>query len=250
MSRTRLDHWMVEQGLAESRSQARQWILAGRVRVNGQVQSKAGWPTPAASRIEVAGAARFVGRGGEKIEAALDAFALDVRGRVCLDVGASTGGFSDCLLQRGARRVYALDVGRGQLHWKLRQDPRVVVMEGVNARHVQPSDLPERMELAVVDVSFISLTKILPALMPLLRDDARLVALVKPQFEAGRDQVCRGGVVRDAAVHQAVLDRIRAFGGTIEGLDWIGTRPSPIQGLQSGNIEFLMAWRYARQNGP
>ena len=192
--------------------------------------------------MEVEAPARYVGRGGEKLEAALRHFAVDVAGRVCLDVGASTGGFTDCLLQHGASRVYALDVGRGQLHWKLRKDVRVVVIEGVNARYLRAGDLPETPTMATVDVSFISLEKVLPAVTAILAPDADLITLIKPQFEAGRHEVRRGGVVRDSAVREAVVARVRAFGEETLGLEWRGVYESPIRG-PAGNVEFLAYWR-------
>ena len=185
---------------------------------------------------------RYVSRGGEKLEGALARFDIRVEGRVALDVGASTGGFTDCLLQHGAVRVYAVDVGRGQLHWKLRNDPRVMVMEQCNARYLRPQDLPESPSLAVVDVSFISLTKILGPLCAVLAPGADLVTLIKPQFEAGREQVGEGGVVRDPAVHRQVVERIRDFGTRELPLQWVDVCHSPIQG-PAGNIEFLAWWK-------
>jgi 23S rRNA (cytidine1920-2'-O)/16S rRNA (cytidine1409-2'-O)-methyltransferase len=242
----RLDVLLAERGLAETRAQARHLILAGRVRVDGQVLCKGGVPVGADCRLEVEAAARFVGRGGEKLEAALAAFGLDPRGCVCLDIGASTGGFTDCLLQHGAARVYAVDVGKGQLHWKLRQDARVIVMDETNARHLRPGSLPEEADWAVADVSFISLTKIMSSVVSLLkRETGVLVTLIKPQFEAGRAQVGRGGVVRDEAVHREVVERIGAFAASTLGLRPLGTIPSPIRGGRAGNIEFLAAWRVA-----
>ncbi len=247
MARQRLDTLLADRGLADSRAQARLMILAGRVRVNGQVHSKAGATVTDDSRLDIEAGPRFVGRGGEKLDAALTAFALDPRALVCLDIGASTGGFTDCLLQHGAARVVAVDVGKGQLHWKLRQDSRVVVMDETNARYLRPENFPEQADMAVVDVSFISLTKIMPAIVSLLKSGAVIITLVKPQFEAGRAQVQRGGVVRDAAVHREVVERIRAFGVDTLGLEHIGTLPSPIRGGRAGNIEFLIGWRLARQ---
>jgi 23S rRNA (cytidine1920-2'-O)/16S rRNA (cytidine1409-2'-O)-methyltransferase len=242
VKRIRLDQLLLERGLAESREKAQRLIRAGVVRVAGQVAAKPGQTVPPESAIEVTAAERFVSRGGEKLEAAFQHFGLDVRGRVCLDVGASTGGFTDCLLQHGAARVYALDVGRGQLHWKLRQDPRVVVLDERNARHLQPSDLPERPAFATVDVAFISLTKVLPAVAAVLVPGAELVTLIKPQFEAGRDEVGRGGVVRDPAVRAAVVETVRVFGMQRLGLEWRGVCESPVRG-PAGNVEFLAAWR-------
>lgn len=192
--------------------------------------------------LSVRAGPRFVSRGGEKLDAAFAVFALNVEGLVCLDVGASTGGFSDCLLQRGAARVYAVDVGKGQLHWKLRNDPRVAVLENVNARYLTGREFDARPQFATVDVAFISLTKILPAVSVVVAGGAEMVTLVKPQFEAGRRAVARGGVVRDPRVRGEVLDRIRDFGVSELGLQWLGACPSPLRG-PAGNIEFLAHWR-------
>jgi 23S rRNA (cytidine1920-2'-O)/16S rRNA (cytidine1409-2'-O)-methyltransferase len=236
-SKQRLDVLLVERGLAVSREQAQRLIQAGEVRVDGQPATKPGHCFPVAARLDLRAAPRFVSRGGEKLDVALDAFALDVQGRVCLDVG----GFTDCLLQRGAARVYAVDVGRGQLHWKLRNDPRVVAVEGVNARHLAEGDLPGKARFAAVDVSFISLTKVLPAVIRLLERPAGLVCLIKPQFEAGRKQVGRGGVVRSAEVRAEVVEKIRRFGTEQLGLTWAGVCESPLLG-PAGNVEFLACW--------
>ncbi len=233
---------MVARGLAESREKARRLILAGEVRIGGVPASKAAQPVADGALIEVEAPPRFVSRGGEKLDAAFEAFPISVRGLVCLDIGASTGGFTDCMLQRGAARVYAIDVGRGQLHWKLRTDPRVVVLEGVNARHLQALRVPEPAGFAAVDVSFISLTKILPAARELLSPGSDLVTLIKPQFEAGRADVGRGGVVRDEAVRNRVVETVRTFGVAELGLEWRGVRPSPLRG-PAGNVEFLACWR-------
>ncbi len=240
--RCRLDLELTRRGLVESRAIAQRLILAGRVRVDGQIERRAARPVEPRTAIELIEPARFVSRGGEKLEAAFAAFPLDARGRVALDIGASTGGFTDCLLRHGARRVYAVDVGRGQLHWSLRQDPRVVVMEGVNARYLTPADLPEQAGCAAVDVSFISLRLILPVLPPLLEAGAWVVTLIKPQFEAGRREVGRGGVVRDDHVRARVVDEIRIFGVDSLGLEWVGVVTSPLRG-PAGNVEFLAAWR-------
>ena len=183
--------------------------------------------------------------GGEKLEEAFLRFELDVQGRVCMDVGASTGGFTDCLLQHGAARVYAIDVGRGQIHSTLRSDPRVVVMDGVNARYLVPGDLPAVPEFATIDASFISLTKILPAVTQILANGGRIVSLIKPQFEAGREQVGKGGVVRSEAVRDEVVERVRRFGTDELGLKWLGVCPSPIKG-PAGNVEFLACWEKVR----
>jgi 23S rRNA (cytidine1920-2'-O)/16S rRNA (cytidine1409-2'-O)-methyltransferase len=241
-ARRRLDVELTARGLAPSRARAQALILAGRVRVDGRVESKAGAAVAAAAVIEVAEPEHpFVSRGALKLAAALDAFAIAVENLDCLDVGASTGGFTDLLLARGARRVIALDVGHNQLDWRLRSDSRVVVMEGVNARHLGAGDLPFPVGLAVVDVSFISLRLVVPALLPHLAPGARLVCLVKPQFEAGRDQVGRGGIVRDEAVRRAAVDdTVTALAAL--GLELIGLVPSPIRG-QKGNLEELADFR-------
>ena len=238
----RLDILVSERGLAESREKAQRLILAGQVTVDGQVAAKAGHRYDPGVVLAVKEPARFVGRGGEKLDAAMEHFRLDVRDTVCLDVGASTGGFTDCLLQRGAAAVYAVDVGKGQLHWNLRNDPRVRVMEAVNARYMEPGDLAETPGFACVDVSFISLTRILPAVDAVLAEAADVVTLIKPQFEAGRDRVEKGGVVRDPEVRQAVIAKIRAFGTGTLGWAWRGAHESPLRG-PAGNVEFLACWR-------
>jgi 23S rRNA (cytidine1920-2'-O)/16S rRNA (cytidine1409-2'-O)-methyltransferase len=237
----RLDNLVVARGLAESREQAQRLILAGLVRVGGHPATKAGHKFPSDAAIEVEARPRFVSRGGEKLEGAFAAFGLDVAGKDCLDVGASTGGFTDCLLQHGAARVVALDVGHDQLHWRIRQDPRVTVIEGFNARYLQPKDLPWQPQFAVVDVAFISLHLILPPMAAVLPAGAELVSLIKPQFEAGREQA-PGGVVRDPSVREAVVAKIRAFGEAQAGLEWLAVTPSPILGPE-GNVEFLAHWR-------
>jgi 23S rRNA (cytidine1920-2'-O)/16S rRNA (cytidine1409-2'-O)-methyltransferase len=232
--RLRLDQLLVERGLAETRAKAQALILAGEVSVNGQRAGKPGHAIAIDARIELAAKLPYVSRGGLKLAAALDAFALNVEGRVCLDAGASTGGFTDCLLQRGALRVYAFDVGAGQLDWKLRNDPRVVLREGVNVRYLTPADVPEPVDLAVCDVSFISATMILPALAPLA---AQMVVLVKPQFEVGRGQVGKGGIVRDPALHAQACLRVEAAAHTLGFTTQL--IESPILGAE-GNREFLM----------
>lgn len=242
MSRIRLDLLLVQRGLCESRERAQRLIRAGKVRVGDQPATKPGHTFPEDVAVTVAEPERFVGRGGEKLEAALLAFPVDPTGRIALDVGASTGGFTDCLLQRGAEQVYAVDVGRGQLHWALRNDPRVVVREGVNARYLEPDQFPQAPSLAVVDVSFISLTLILPSVTPLLTSGADLITLIKPQFEAGRAQVKKGGVVRDPEVRQAVVDRIRTYGTSTLPLRWMDVVESPVRG-PAGNVEFLAWWK-------
>ena len=242
MSRMRLDQMLVDRKLAESREKAQRLIRAGRVRVAGQMATKPGHDFPGDVEIVVSEGERFVSRGGEKLEAAFACFRLEVRGLVCLDVGASTGGFTDCLLQHGAAKVFAVDVGKGQLHWKLRQDPRVTVFDDVNARYMKPDLFPESPEFAVVDVAFISLTNILPAVKAVLRDGSHLVTLIKPQFEAGRELVGKGGVVRDPEIRRQVVEKIHIFGVETLSLEWLGSCESPIQG-PAGNLEFLAWWK-------
>lgn len=237
----RLDLLLVERALADNRAKAQRLILAGQVRVNGQLALKPGRQCPEDAGVAVATPERFVSRGGEKLERAFEVFALDVRRKVGLDIGASTGGFTDCLLQHGAAKVYAVDVGRGQLHGKLRNDPRVVIMDKINARYLRASDFPESIDFATIDVAFISLTKILPAVKDILRPAAQIITLIKPQFEAGRAEVGRGGVVRAAAVREKVVAKIRAFGQTALGLIWRDVCESPIKG-PAGNVEFLAYW--------
>jgi 23S rRNA (cytidine1920-2'-O)/16S rRNA (cytidine1409-2'-O)-methyltransferase len=236
-AKTRLDHLLVERGLADSREKARALILAGQVLVDGQKSDKPGHSFAAGSRVEVLQRMPFVSRGGVKLAAALDHFSIDVHGLICIDVGASTGGFTDCLLQRGAARVWAVDVGHGQLDWRLRNDPRVVVIEGVNARYLLPADYSQKFQLAVCDASFISTTLLIPAIVPLLAPDARMIILVKPQFEVGRDEVGRGGIVRDPDLHLAACNRVR---GAIEAAGFTAQIiESPILGAE-GNREFLL----------
>ncbi len=234
--RQRLDLAVVERGLAPSREKARALILAADVLVNGAVETRASAMVAPAAEIAIAAAARFVSRGGDKLEHALAAFGIDVSDRVVMDVGASTGGFTDCVLQRGAARVYAIDVGYGQLASRLREDSRVVVMERTNIRDL--ASLPERPVTATIDASFISLTKVLPAVTALVAPAADIVALVKPQFEAGRDEVKRGGVVRDPLVHAAVIGRV-AWWCVSHGLRVRGVAMSPLLG-PAGNREFFL----------
>ncbi len=239
--RLRLDHVVVTRGLAPSRHQAEAAIRAGEIYVAGQRLDKPGRLVPEDAAVERrARRPAFVSRGGIKLAGALDALAMTPRGLVVLDIGASTGGFTDCVLQRGARRVYAVDVGHGQLHWRLRQDPRVVVLEGRHASRLRPDDLPEPADLATVDCSFISVLKVLPAVARLVRPDGVVLALVKPQFEAGPRAAPRG-VVRDRAVHEAVVRRVVAEVRSI-GLVPVGVVPSPILGPE-GNREFFVALR-------
>jgi 23S rRNA (cytidine1920-2'-O)/16S rRNA (cytidine1409-2'-O)-methyltransferase len=234
--RRRLDQVLVERGLVSSRERAQAMVRAGLVRVGGTLTDRPNQLVGADQAIEVAGATEYVSRGGEKLAAALDAFGIDPRGRHCLDVGASTGGFTDVLLQRGAQRVIAVDVGYGQLAWSLRQDARVTVMERVNIRHLD--QLPEPADLAVIDVSFISLRLVLPRVRELLSPPGEVVALVKPQFEVGKGAVGKGGVVRDPVQHKQVLDELRGFAGEI-GYVVAGQIPSPVLGAK-GNREFLL----------
>ena len=234
----RLDQALVSRGLIPSREKASRQIMAGQVRINGQVARKASQEVTDDDRVELEAAERFVSRGGHKLQAALDHFKIEVSEKTCLDIGSSTGGFTDCLLQAGARRVHCIDVGENQLEWKLRSDPRVVCKEGLNARYLKASDLGEAIDLVVIDVSFISLEKILPAAMEALSKHGEIVALIKPQFEAGRRQVGKGGVVRDEAVRRQVVDRIRKYAEESLKLEWIGVIESPLRG-PAGNKEFL-----------
>jgi 23S rRNA (cytidine1920-2'-O)/16S rRNA (cytidine1409-2'-O)-methyltransferase len=240
---TRLDQALVERGLCASREKARRAVLAGQVRVNAQSPRKPSDPVRPDDALTLDAGEKYVSRGGHKLERALQHFQLDVAGRVALDLGASTGGFTDCLLQHGAAKVFAVDVGRGQLAWKLRQDPRVVVMEKTNARLLTAAHFPlpfAPADLAVIDCSFISLRKILPAAAPLLKPDGKIVALIKPQFEAGKAEADKGrGVIRDAAIHERVLEELRKFVAGQSGLCWRDVVESPLLG-PAGNKEFLV----------
>lgn len=233
----RLDRLLVERGLAESREKAQALIMAGEVLLNGQKAAKPGQPVAPEASVEVLARPPYVSRGGLKLAAALRHFAIDVRDQVCLDIGASTGGFTDALLQAGAIRVHAVDVGTGQIAWSLRNDPRVILHENCNARELQFSEIGERVSLIVCDVSFISVTLILPAAVPLLRTGGRMVILIKPQFEVGKGQVGKGGIVREPALHQAARERVekavQSFGFSTSIID------SPIRGAE-GNQEFLL----------
>ena len=243
MPKQRLDTVLVDRGLVPSRERARALILAGQVTVDGQVVSKAGAPVADAARVELAAPDHpYVGRGGLKLAGALDAFHVDPRGRRALDVGASTGGFTDVLLQRGAASVVALDVGRAQLDWRLRTNPRVIVREGINARALSADAVPHHVSLVTIDVSFISLKHILPALPPFLDPGADVVALVKPPFEAGREDVGRHGIVSDPAVHEAVILRVAEYAAA-SGLTRVAMTPSPITGA-TGNQEFFLHLRW------
>lgn len=239
----RLDTLLVERGLVETREKGRRLIMAGQIRVNGQLVDRPGAGVAADAAIEITAPPRYVSRGGEKLEAALHTFGLDVTSRVAADVGASTGGFTDCLLQHGATRVYAIDVGYGQLDYRLRTDPRVVVMERTNARYLEA--LPEPVDLVTIDVSFISLTLILPAALKWMKPGGHIIALIKPQFEAGPEHVSKGGVVRRPEVHRAVLARILGWADQ-RGLGLHGLMRSPLLG-PAGNVEFLAWWQVQAQ---
>ncbi len=234
----RLDVLLAERRLADSREKAKAIIMSGIVYVNGQKEDKAGAMFDVTSEIEVRGAVmKYVSRGGLKLEKAMEVFDVNLDGKVCMDVGSSTGGFTDCMLQNGAVRVYSVDVGHGQLAWKLRNDDRVVVMEKTNIKYVTPQDIEDRIGFASIDVSFISLTKVLLPVKELLLDDGQIVCLIKPQFEAGRDKVGKKGVVRDMSVHEDVIRMVLEYAVSI-GLDVLGLDYSPIKGPE-GNIEYL-----------
>lgn len=235
--KTRLDVLLAQRNLAPSREAARRLIMAGEVRVNGDLRDKPGMKVASDAKIEVRQAPRFVSRGGEKLQGAFEAFSLSVEGKICADVGASTGGFTDCLLQHGAAKVYAIDVGYGQLDYRLRSDDRVVVMERTNARHLE--SLPESVTCIVADTSFISLRYLLPVFRAWLAESAQLVVLIKPQFEAGKEHVGKGGVVRDPETHYRVLIDVLSA-ALRDGYAVRGLAPSPLKG-PSGNVEFL-AW--------
>ncbi len=239
MKKERADALLVLRGLCDSREQAKRLILAGEVRSGDRIIDKPSTQLAPDAPLDIKEKLRYVGRGGLKLEGALDAFGIDPTGWVCMDVGASTGGFTDCLLQRGAARVHAIDVGTNQLVWKIRNDPRVIAKEQFNARHMVPADIGESVRLAVMDLSFISLTKVLPAVFPILDEQGSVLCLIKPQFELRREDVSKGGIVRDPALHGQAIAKIRAF---IEssGHEWRGLIPSPITGMD-GNQEFL-AW--------
>lgn len=235
----RLDILLVKRGLAPSREKAKTMIMEGNVFVDGEREDKAGAAFAEDCRIEIHGnTLKYVSRGGLKLEKAMMHFGIALEGKICMDIGASTGGFTDCMLQNGAKKVYAVDVGYGQFAWKLRQDPRVVCMEKTNIRYVTPQDIDDRLDFASVDVSFISLSKVLPAARELLREKGQMVCLIKPQFEAGRDKVGKKGVVRDAKVHLEVIGNVIGFalenGFSVHHLEY-----SPIKGPE-GNIEYLV----------
>lgn len=236
----RVDALLVNRGLCDSREQAKRLVLAGEVRSGDTVIAKPSVKLAVDAPLEVKERPKYVGRGGFKLEGALDAFGIDPAGWVCFDVGASTGGFTDCLLQRGAVRVHAVDVGTNQLVWKLRNDPRVIVREQFNARHMVPEDIGEKVMLAVMDLSFISLTKILPAVFSILEKQGSVVCLIKPQFELDREDIGKGGIVRDPALHERAVEKIRKFVTEEHGREWRGVMPATITGTD-GNQEFL-AW--------
>lgn len=243
-SKERLDILIVERGLAESRQKAKAYIMAGVVYVDGMREDKAGLKVKRGATIEVREKMKYVSRGGLKLEKAMDSFDIDLQDKVCMDVGASTGGFTDCMLQNGACKVYSVDVGYGQFAWKLRQDPRVVCMEKTNIRYLTPDRLEEKVAFCSIDVSFISLTKVLAPILALLEDEAEIVALIKPQFEAGREQVEKHGVVRNPKVHEAVIHQIWEYALSL-GLKVYGLSYSPIKGPE-GNIEYLI---YLKRTG-
>lgn len=240
MARIRLDQALVQKALCTSREQAKRLIIAGEVSVDGHPSTKPGLLIAEDAQLHVKTPPKFVSRGGFKLEGALDHFGIDASGKVCLDIGASTGGFTDCLLQRGATKVFAFDVGTNQLVWKLRSDPRVVSRENLNVRHMKPEDVGERVDVLVGDVSFISLTLVLPAATAVVKPGGDCLVLVKPQFELSRDEVGKGGIVREPALHQKACDKIRAFVESDPRLVWKGVAESSIQGTD-GNREFL-AW--------
>jgi len=241
MPKIRLDQLLVQRGLAESREQAQRLIRAGLVCVNGLPADKPGHAFAEDVDASVREREKYVSRGGLKIEEAHRHFGFDLEGAICLDIGSSTGGFTDFMLQHGAARVYAIDCGTNQLHYRLREDARVIVMENTNARYLTEEALPEKADFCSIDTSFISLTNILPPLKQLLKPGGHIVSLIKPQFEAGRDQVGKGGVVRDPEVHRDVVEKIRRFGEGELGFKWLDCCTSPIKG-PAGNIEFLAYW--------
>ena len=244
MSKTRLDLLLVARGFFDSREKAQRAIMAGLVQVAEERVDKAGTKVADDAAITVAAGERYVGRGGLKLEAALREFGIDPSGATCLDIGASTGGFTDCLLQHGAAKVHAIDVGHSQLDWKIRSDPRVVVREKLNARYLSRDDIPDPISVCVIDVSFISLTLILPPAFELLAPDGVIVPLIKPQFELRKEDVARGGVVRDPELHAQAVEKIRAFVTEGLGRRWMGCIRSPILGGE-GNTEFLACLRVA-----
>ena len=239
VEKERLDVLLVQQGLANSRELAKAYIMAGNVYVDGQKEDKAGTKVAVTAKLEVKGnQMKYVSRGGYKLEKAMDVFGIRLDGKICLDIGASTGGFTDCMLQNGASKVYAIDVGYGQFAWKLRNDERVVCLEKTNVRYVTHEQVPDEGDFASIDVSFISLTKVLPAVLGVLGEKGQLVCLIKPQFEAGREKVGKKGVVRDSSVHREVIEMIVEYVRT-QSLEILGLDFSPIKGPE-GNIEYLI----------
>ncbi len=246
--RERLDVLLVNRGLAPSREKAKAIIMSGIVYVDGQKEDKAGTAFEDTANIEVRGnTLPYVSRGGLKLEKAIDVFGVTVAGKICMDVGASTGGFTDCMLQNGAAKVYAVDVGRGQLDWKLREDERVVCMEKTNIRYVTPEDISDRIRFASIDVSFISLTKVLGPVKELLTEDGRVVCLIKPQFEAGREKVGKKGVVREKSTHLEVIEMVISYARSI-GFEVLNLDYSPIKGPE-GNIEYLLYLKKEKPEG-
>ena len=247
MKRERIDTLLVERGLAQSRTRAQALVMAGVVLVDEQLVNKPSEKFDVNANVRLKGdddpASRYASRGGVKLEAALREFQIDVNGLTCLDVGSSTGGFTDCLLRQGTRRVVALDVGHNQLDWRLRSDPRVEVREGVNARYLKPEDFDQKFDLVTIDVAFISATKILPAVVPLLTERGRIITLIKPQFEVGKGEVGKGGIVKDPAKHQHVISEVNNTAQTL-GLKVGGLIESPIHGAD-GNVEFLALYQQA-----
>ncbi len=242
MDKKRLDVALVERELTESREKAQRLIMAGLVRLNGAIISKASQKVQLHDLIQLIEKEKFVGRGGLKLDAALERFGISCKNKACLDVGASTGGFTDCLLQRDARKVFAVDVGENQIAWKLRQDPRVHILDRTNARYLDPLMLDELVDIVTMDVSFISVCKVLPAVLRCAQVKADFIILIKPQFEAGREQVGTGGVVRDPLIHQQVIEKVRIFSEKSLNLVWQDVMESPIQG-PAGNKEFLSWFR-------
>ena len=239
MAKERLDVLLVNRGLAASREKAKAIIMSGSVYVDGQKEDKAGQTFPEEANIEVRGSTlKYVSRGGLKLEKAMECFDVSLSGKICMDVGSSTGGFTDCMLQNGAVKVYAVDVGHGQLDWKLRNDQRVICMEKTNIRYVKPEDIEDRIQFSSIDVSFISLTKVLGPVKELLTDDGEIVCLIKPQFEAGREKVGKHGVVRNASVHKEVIDMVMNYAVSIN-FEVLNLEFSPVKGPE-GNIEYLL----------
>ncbi|MDZ8117507.1 TlyA family RNA methyltransferase [Pontiella agarivorans] len=242
MPKIRLDQLLVQRELADSREQAQRLIRAGLVKVGEQVAAKPGHQYKDDAAVTLKEREKYVSRGGLKIEGAYKQFGFNLTDAICLDIGSSTGGFTDFMLQHGATKVYAIDCGTNQLHYKLRQDDRVIVMENTNARYITTAEVPEPADFCSIDTSFISLTNILPPLKQLIRPGGHIVSLIKPQFEAGKDQVGKGGVVRDPAIHEEVIEKIRTFGTEELGFQWLDLCTSPIKG-PAGNVEFLAYWQ-------